>query len=495
MNRDDLIQTRRAGVLMHVTSLPGGAGNGDLGESAHRFVDVIADAGFSVWQTLPLCPTGDDLSPYQSPAANAGNPLLVEIGEAEALAGLDHEAPPARSAEVRAWRVKRLAECAAAFSGGGGDEGALAEFENFCQWESQWLEPYALFATLKSCNEQRAWWDWPEDVRDYAQLDTDTLKTTCAAQYTAHCFVQWVFQRQWRRLRDHAQARGVLLFGDLPIFVSEDSAEVWARPDLFELGPDGRASRVAGVPPDYFSATGQRWGNPLYDWSRMAAEDHAWWVHRMGRQFELFDMVRIDHFRGFESYWAIPAECETAMDGSWQSGPGDDLFKSLTGSLGPRPVVAEDLGIITPEVDALRHRHGLPGMKVLQFAFDGGPGNPYLPHNHDHDYVVYTGTHDNDTTAGWADSLDAAARQRVEDYLGAQGQPLTQALWRAALSSVCALAVTPVQDLLELGAGARMNTPGTTEGNWVWRLDDLEALRARAPALRTLNERYGRLPT
>jgi len=312
-------------------------------------------------------------------------------------------------------------------------------------------------------------------------------------------FEQFVFFRQWQALREYAAARGVLLFGDMPIYVAHDSAEVWAQPELFSVDAQGQAEAVAGVPPDYFSATGQRWGNPLYRWERHEADDFAWWKARFATHLKLFDLVRIDHFRGLEAYWSIPADCPTAMEGEWVKAPGDALLTALRESFGGLPVVAEDLGIITEEVTALRQKHGLPGMRILQFAFDGSADNPYLPHNHTPDSVVYTGTHDNDTTLGWWQSLDEDARDKVLEYLDGEGEHQPKSMpWRlmcVALESVAQLAVIPLQDLLELGAEARMNTPGTTEGNWTWRYADGQWTDELALHLRQAVMRYGRLPS
>jgi 4-alpha-glucanotransferase len=311
-------------------------------------------------------------------------------------------------------------------------------------------------------------------------------------------FEQFVFFRQWQALREYAAARGVLLFGDMPIYVAHDSAEVWAQPELFSVDAHGQADAVAGVPPDYFSATGQRWGNPLYRWEQHEADGFAWWKARFATHLKLFDMVRIDHFRGLEAYWSIPADCPTAMDGEWVKAPGDALLTALRGSFGSLPVVAEDLGIITEEVTALRQKHGLPGMRILQFAFDGSADNPYLPHNHTPDSVVYTGTHDNDTTLGWWQSLDEGARGKVHEYLdGASEHEHTPMPWRlicVVLESVAQLAVIPLQDVLGLGTEARMNTPGTTDGNWAWRYADGQFTHEHTAQLRKAVQRYGRLP-
>ncbi|MEW6445834.1 MAG: 4-alpha-glucanotransferase [Pseudomonadota bacterium] len=472
---------RRAGILLHPTSLPGDGSHGVLGAEAFRFVDRLATCGVSLWQMLPLGPThGLFGSPYQCLSSHAGNPALIcertlresgwladhESGLGAAHAGfLRHATPAERNA-----------------------------FAMFVARESAWLEDFSLFTALRDSQGQRAWFDWPPALRDREPDALRAARVELRAEIDRVRFEQFVFARQWQALKTHAHARGVLLFGDMPIYVAHDSAEVWARPDLFSVDERGQVIDVAGVPPDYFSETGQRWGNPLYRWDRHVAEGFDWWKARFATHLRLFDLVRIDHFRGLESYWSIPSACPTAVDGHWEPAPGDALLNALREHFGSLPVVAEDLGIITEEVTELRRRHGLPGMRILHFAFDGGPDNPYLPHNHTVDSVVYTGTHDNDTTLGWWGGLDAEARGRVHEYLGESSEPMPWLLMRFALESVANLVVLPLQDVLELGGEARMNTPGTVEGNWGWRFCWSQWTEDAAARLASEVEIYGRRP-
>lgn len=464
------LATRRAGVLLHVTSLP----QGDLGQGALDFVDFLAAAGCGVWQLLPLVPVHEDeQSPYNALSAMAGNPALISR-EAQRAAGQE--------------------------SLGDLDSRQRAAYDAWCDREAHWLDPYAEFTVLRDLADHATWLEWEPRLRDRdAEAVADALAPHAEAVARVR-FEQWVFDEQWRRVREHAASRGVLLFGDLPIFVAPDSADVWAAREMFQLDAEGRPTTVTGVPPDYFAADGQRWNNPHYDWEAMAADDFGWWRGRIARQRQLFDLVRIDHFRGFEAAWHVPVEAPTAKDGSWVTGPGDAVLSALVETAGEGTLVAEDLGVITPQVDALRERHALPGMKVLQFAFDGDPDNPYLPERHGRDAVVYTGTHDNDTTVGWWDDSDAATHARVREAVGeaalvpevvrTEGQPWP--LVALALASTAQLAVVPAQDLLALGSGARMNTPGVRDGNWAWQapVGSFDArLAARLRALVAASER------
>jgi 4-alpha-glucanotransferase len=430
---------RRAGVLLHVTSLP----SGDLGEAAYAFVDFLADAGCSVWQVLPLVPThAGDGSPYNALSTMAGNPDLVSGSRPEA----DGLADPA-----------------------GLDERRQEAFAAWCADQADWLEPYVEFVALRELQGGVPWPHWPSGLRDREPRAVSDALATQAERLRDLRFGQWVFAEQWARLRAYAGSKGVLLFGDLPIFVSLDSADVWAARDLFRLDAEGTPITVTGCPPDYFAADGQLWNNPHYDWDAMAADGYAWWRRRIARQRELFDLVRIDHFRGFESAWHVPATAATARDGWWVPGPGEDILAALVEVAGPGALVAEDLGVITPDVEALRDRFGLPGMKILQFAFDGNPDNPYLPDHHGERSVVYTGTHDNDTTLGWWEHLDEPTRALVRADLLDPDEPMPWALVHLALASTARLAVVPAQDLLGLDSSSRMNTPGIAEGNWTWR--------------------------
>ncbi len=465
------LDVRRAGVLLHVTSLPApGGGAGDVGRGAHRFVDFLADAGCSVWQVLPLVPTHEeDGSPYNALSSLAGNPELIsrELAAERGLAGPE--------------------------TLGAAD---LASFRDWCQHNEDWLDPFVEFMTLRDLLDRAPWPTWEPGLRDRDPDRVAEALAPLAEQTLALRFDQWLFAMQWRELREYAAARGVLFFGDLPIFVSHDSADVWASRDLFQLDAEGRPITVSGCPPDYFAADGQRWNNPHYDWEAMAADGFAWWRRRIARQRELFDLVRIDHFRGFEAAWHVPVEAPTARDGHWVTGPGRAVLAALIETAGPGTLVAEDLGVITPEVDALRTEAGLPGMKVLQFAFDGNSENPYLPGRHGEHSVVYTGTHDNDTTLGWWAGLEEETRERVRSMVpGARepSEPMPWPLIRLALSSTARLAVVPAQDLLELGSGSRMNTPGTDEGNWDWQAPVGAFTTGLASRVRDLVRDAGRL--
>jgi 4-alpha-glucanotransferase len=484
------LATRRAGILLHLTSLPGGGLCGSLGSEAYRFVDFLVAAGQSVWQFLPVGPTHDDGSPYQCLSLHAGNPLYIGAEQLISAGWLDGEPKlpktPSQQGKLldRAYRgfVQRA------------DDADRHHLSSFVAANHHWLEDYALYVVLREAHGHVSWVEWPAALRDRdaAALQAARLQYKDALERVR--FEQFVFYRQWQALKEHANRQGILLFGDLPIFVAHDSADVWAQQDYFQLDDSGRPIVVAGVPPDYFSATGQRWGNPHYRWERMQQDGFQWWVVRFKTQFQLFDLVRIDHFRGFESYWEIPAGHDTAMGGRWMPAPGDALFETLHRHFDPLPVVAEDLGLITPEVEAMRLRHGFPGMKILQFAFDGGPANAYLPHNHHHLAVVYTGTHDNDTTVGWYSALPIESRRRVDEYLHSAGEPMPWPMIRAALASVATLAVVPLQDVMALGGEHRMNTPGKPDGNWRWRFTWDQVSGATAPHLRHLTEMYGRLP-
>ncbi len=471
---------RASGVLLHPTSLPGPHGSGDLGPCAFHFVDWLATARQTLWQILPLGGIGPGNSPYMSSSAFAGNLLLIDLAELQAHGWLDEAdlLPDARFSDARIdfgavvpWRMARLQQAAARFAQRASTADQV-DFAGFCLHHAVWLEDYALFMTLTELHNGCDWCDWPAAL---AQRDAQALQQASAAQADSIAFWkfgQWCFFRQWQRLRAYANARGVKIVGDAPIFIAYQSAEVWARPELFELDAGGRATVIAGVPPDFFSATGQRWGNPLYRWSAHAAEGYAWWIERVRRIFELVDIVRIDHFRGFAGYWEIPASEPTAIRGRWLPGPGPALFHAIEAALGELPIIAEDLGVITPDVDALRHEFRLPGMRILQFAFDeaGDNTNAYLPHNYDRNTVVYTGTHDNNTTQGWWAEASPALRRQVLDYLGTgDGHDIHWQLIRAACASVADTAIHPLQDVLGLGTEHRMNLPGQGEGHWEWR--------------------------
>ena len=463
----DWFAQRRAGILLHPTSLPGTPGNGDLGPEAYRFVDFLAECGVGLWQTLPLGPTHEDGSPYQCTSVHAGNVRLISLQALVELGWLDDAALNDED-NLDTQRSVRLAAAWNGFQRKAGDDDRKA-FKRFVEEHSRWLEDFALYQALRGAYGGSAWYDWPRPVCERKPEALDRERKRLAGAISHVRFEQYLFYRQWTQLRRYANDRGILLFGDIPIFVAHDSADVWAHREWFSVDEQGHLQVVAGVPPDYFSATGQRWGNPHYRWDVLKQDGFVWWLERIRTQMEMFDLVRIDHFRGFEAYWEIDASAETAIDGHWVKGPGESFFEVLKQVFGELPLVAEDLGVITPEVTALRKMFGLPGMKILQFAFDGSPDNPYLPHNHEELSVVYTGTHDNNTTLGWYQELSDEDRGRVRHYLGDSQEPMPALLMRAALASVARLAVIPLQDVLELDGAHRMNVPGVADDNWRWR--------------------------
>jgi 4-alpha-glucanotransferase len=493
--------TRSSGILLHPTSLPGPYGIGELGRHAHAWVDWLQEAGQRTWQVMPLGPTGYGDSPYQCFSAFAGNPYLISLErlrdegwltDDELAAGQRLPRDRVDYGAVIAFKVDMLGRAERRFAEGAPDAArrALSRFEAD---HAEWLDDYALFMALKDAHGGRPWNAWAAPLRD---RDPDALaraREEHAEALRRHRTWQYWFHRHWGDVRAHANEAGIRVLGDLPIFIAYDSADAWAHRDLFFLGDEGAPTVVSGVPPDYFSATGQRWGNPLYRWGRMRERGFAWWISRFRSTLEFVDVIRVDHFRGFEAYWEIPADEPTAVKGRWVRGPGQPFFDAVREALGDLPIVAEDLGVITPEVDALRDANDLPGMKVLQFAFAGDASDPYLPHNYTRNFVVYTGTHDNDTTRGWYDTAPAEERDHVRRYLARGDEHLPLELIRLAQGSVADTAVFPLQDALELGSEARMNRPGRAEGNWSWRFawDDLPDWLA--PQLRGMAELYGRV--
>jgi 4-alpha-glucanotransferase len=492
---------RSSGVILHPTSLPGPFGIGELGEHAERWVDFLADAGQRVWQVMPLGPTGYGDSPYQCFSAFAGNPYLISLERLRVAgwltdADLDGEAFDDDRVDygpVIGFKLDRLSRAARRFFAEASPE-ARADFDAYRAGQADWLDDYALFMAIKEEHGGRSWDGWPAPLRDRDPDALDAARARLADAIERQRLWQHWFDQHWAQIRAHASARGVAIIGDVPIFVAYDSADTWANRELFYFDETGLPTVVAGVPPDYFSATGQRWGNPLYRWQRMAASGYGWWLARVRHTLHLVDVMRIDHFRGFAAYWEIPASEPTAVRGRWVKGPGQAFFDALRAGLGELPIIAEDLGVITPDVEALRDRNGLPGMKVLQFAFAGGAEDPYLPHNYERNCVVYTGTHDNDTSNGWYAQAPEVERDHVRRYLAREDANVAWELWRVASASVADTAVAPLQDLLGLGPEGRMNTPGVAAGNWTWRLT-WDALPGwLAPALRELAELYGRVP-
>jgi 4-alpha-glucanotransferase len=483
-------ERRRAGILLHPTSLPGSIGNGELGIEAFHFVDFLADCQVTVWQMLPLGPTHSDLSPYQCLSVHAGNTRLISLQRLVEAGWLD-DASLDPHQDIETQRKMRLAAAHNGFLHHAGDE-MHAELDTFTEQHANWLNDFALYQALRDEFNGSAWFEWPESLRDREPDALHEARRRLASAIEQVRFEQFLFFRQWMDLRHYANDHGVLLFGDIPIFVAYDSAEVWANRQWFVLDEQGGLKVVAGVPPDYFSETGQRWGNPHYNWQALADDGYRWWLERIRTQLELFDLMRIDHFRGFEAYWEIDAAAETAVEGRWVAGPGTDFFEALRQAFDDLPLVAEDLGVITPEVTALRRQFGLPGMKILQFAFDGSTDNPYLPHNHEKLSVVYTGTHDNNTTLGWYEELPEQQRSFVRDYLGIETAGMPWPLMRAALASVAQIAVLPMQDVLGLDASHRMNIPGVAEDNWRWRFQWEQLLPGYGERLRDWVRLYGR---
>jgi 4-alpha-glucanotransferase len=489
---------RRSGILLHPTSLPGPDGSGTLGEEAFRFVDVLAAAGQTLWQILPLGPPGCGNSPYSCFSAFAGNPLLIDLRQVAADGDLELSDLQAFShagridfPAVTGYKLPLLRKAAGRFFAAA-ELSRRQEFWRFCE-ATFWLQDYALYAALKSHFNGQGWNRWPDRIRSREQGACEQYGELLGSDIGFHKYLQWQFSRQWQRLKKHANDRGLLIFGDAPIFVAHDSADVWCNQHIFLLAADGNPLAVAGVPPDYFSKTGQRWGNPLYNWEALAADDYSWWLARLRSDLALYDMLRIDHFRGFEACWEIPAGERTAVTGRWVKGPGAAFFDRVQSSCGELPIIAEDLGVITTEVEALRDRYAFPGMRILQFAFDSDADNSYLPHNHIPGCVAYTGTHDNDTTTGWFSAQPQEKQERICTYLRCLPAEAPWQLVRAALASVAMYAVIPLQDLLGLDSSARMNVPGVADGNWGWRMPPDYEQEENISRLRELTAMYNRI--
>ena len=492
---------RASGILLHPTSLPGPYGIGDIGPRAHAWIDFLAASGCGLWQVLPLGPTGYGDSPYQCFSAFAGNPylispeLLLKEGLLQPQDVDDLPLLPDENVEygtVIPLKLDLLRRAYARFRAESFPE-IETDFEAFRASKSDWLDDFALFMTIKESQDGHAWVAWPAPLRDRKPDALASFREDHQDEIERQAFWQFLFFRQWEALRDHAHANDIQIIGDIPIFVAHDSVDVWANRELFYLDEVGEPTVVAGVPPDYFSPTGQRWGNPLYPWDVHAEQDYAWWLARFRAVFSLVDIVRLDHFRGFAGYWEIPADEETAVEGSWAPGPGADFLEAVQESLGSLPIIAEDLGEITPDVIELRDQFNLPGMKVLVFAFDSDAENEFLPHNYVPNCVVYTGTHDNDTVRGWYERSGESERDFARRYLARSGENISWDLIRAAWSSVAVFALAPMQDFLGLGNEARMNYPSKASGNWTWRMAPDALTASLRDGIKEINTLYGRI--
>jgi 4-alpha-glucanotransferase len=514
---------RASGILLHPTSLASPYGIGDLGPASYRWVDWLAGSGCKLWQVLPLGPTGYGDSPYQCFSAFAGNPYLISpefllrdnlLHSNDLIERLEYDQQRVDFGTLIPWKLNLLERAFICFSADllspghassgqlrEGDPGTIppdssvslnASFDSFCSENASWLDDYALFMAIKESNGGGSWEGWPEPLRKRDPAALDKSRKDLASSIARYTFYQFVFFRQWNALSDYAHQKGLHIIGDIPIFVANDSSDVWSHPDLFFLGADLKPSAVAGVPPDYFSPIGQLWGNPLYRWEIHKSTGYKWWLERLRASLKLVDILRIDHFRGFTGYWEIPAGNLTAEVGRWVPGPGADFFTAIRSSLGADlPIIAEDLGVITPEVNALRDQFSLPGMKVLQFGFSG-PENPFLPHTYPRNCVVYTGTHDNDTAQGWYESAPEEEKDFARRYLGIEGSNFAWDLIRTAWKSTAVFALAPLQDFLALGTGARFNFPSRLGGNWEWRVKEAFLSVELQGKIRELNWLYQR---
>lgn len=498
-----MLLNRQFGLLLHPTSLPGPLGVGDIGDSARVFIQILKEMGAGVWQILPLNNPGYGFSPYSSDSAFACNPALIDLKDLKKKGLIDASDIPSTSFTLcKTDYGKTLAMKLMAL------RKAFNRFRNlnlfndrhyseFISEHAFWLNDFALFSTIKESQNGASWLDWPNELK-HRQPDTlQRIQDMNSDSINFHKFIQYVFFTQWQQLKQFASDNNILIIGDLPIFVSYDSADVWANTHLFDLDADKNPKSIAGVPPDYFSSTGQKWGNPHYNWDNNRQTDYRWWKQRVRVLLSLVDIIRIDHFRGFEAFWVIPAHAPTAETGIWKQGPGESFFSELKKTFGLLPIIAENLGVITSEVEALRHAFGFPGMRVLQFAFDDQPSNTNLFFHHHPNDVVYTGTHDNNTILGWWQDMSNTQRctvqKQMETLLGHSVTNIVTDMIRIAMGSVCNLAVIPLQDILQLPASARMNKPGTTDGNWLWQMTDFHSLQTQSSRLRSLALAFDRL--
>lgn len=485
---------RSSGLFLHPTSLPSKFGIGDLGSEAFTWIDLLADMHQSYWQVCPLGPTGYGDSPYQSFCSFAGNALLIspeKLVEQNLLTKNDiAQYPPLPESEVDYGNViqtkeKLLQKAYTRFSDN-------HDFIAFCEQQNYWLHDYALFKVLKDHNNGKPWYEWQANHKLRYPAILDDLHNSERQLIRYQKFLQYLFHVQWLDLKLYANSKGIKIIGDIPYYTAYDSVEAWASPELFEMNESGKPYRVAGVPPDYFSETGQLWGNPLFQWGHMKQDGFAWWIKRVKKILEWADIIRLDHFRGFESFWAIPSDSKTAINGQWEKGPGFDFFDAMERELGTLPLIAEDLGELTEGVDELRKRVGIPGMKILQFAFDGNPSNPYLPYNVLPDSITYTGTHDNDTSVGWLQSLEKKDKLHILRFLDCDERQFGAKFLRLAFSSSSKLCIVPFQDVLGLGSEHRMNIPGKVSGNWKWRFTKEMVIPEKTEYIAELTEVYGR---
>jgi 4-alpha-glucanotransferase len=500
--KSPLFKQRRAGVLLHPTSLPCSESCwgdnkddafGTLGKDAYHFVDLVAHAGLSIWQMLPTGPTQKDMSPYQSISAHAGNPDLISLDWLRERGWIKPEDVQQVGEHSLSYARQQGAVSFFQFLQTPEGEETRCQFENFCSQQNYWLDDFSLFSALRTHFKNASWITWPEELRKRNPDAIQKVRIDHKQAIHVVLFEQFCFFSQWEALKNYANQKGIYLFGDMPIFVGHDSADVWAQPHYFQLDEEGKSRTVAGVPPDYFSETGQHWGNPHYDWAAMEADGFQWWLARLRTQLHLFDLIRIDHFRGFEAFWEIPGDTQDARTGKWVKAPGEAFLHACHQTYPELPLVAENLGLITKEVEALRKQFHLPGMLVLQFAFDGNTDNPHLPHNHSENNVIYSGTHDNDTTLGWYESLEQKHRDQLSSYCFNSPDKQPWLLIELALSSVGRMAIIPMQDFLELDGRHRMNMPGTTDRNWVWKFSWDQVETTLAERIRRLLKTYHRL--
>jgi len=471
---------RSSGILCHPTSFPGRFGVGSLGEEAKKFIDFLIESQQKIWQILPLGPTGFGDSPYQCFSAYAGNPILIDLDLLHSEGWLNENDLSVENQfhskivefeKVYQFKKPILKKAYTNFKEKANSL-EISKFDVFCRNNKQWLNDFALFASLKNHFEGKAWTEWEKDLVKRKPETLDKYKNELSEAIDFQKYMQYIFFKQWAEVKAYANQNGIEILGDVPIYISFDSADAWTNPEYFLFDENMKPTHVAGVPPDYFSADGQLWGNPIYNWNEIEKEGFKWWIERIKANLTLFDILRIDHFRGFEAFWSVPADEKTARNGKWVKAPGIALFQAIREALGEIPIIAEDLGVITPEVEKLRDMFGFPGMKILQFAFNGDAENEYLPHNYTRNSIVYTGTHDNDTTRGWYDKItDEYVKRQIHEYMNCDGKNISWDLIRLAWAAASKTAIAPMQDLLELGNEARMNMPGSAVANWSWRFE------------------------